>query len=298
MRKRAAPASSGAGPAPDRRVLGALALALALVAAVATPGLAGRPTSGTAVVGTIPEAPKAGQCRAPLSAPAELNSRVDRVPLVECSEPHSAEIIHVGELTGDTYPDGGQRSRSLSRAQDACDDLALRYVAGVRSDDIEHRVTPRYLARVTVPHELQWREGQRWYSCQVAPDTSFFPMSYSGSVRLAMLTVPPPLFAACANSLARIAPVPCDRPHAGEQLTFEGPEAGFTDYVLGGDAGDRYCGPIAAGVLGVADPTYGGKLTIRFWRMDGGASCWAFSTDGQLLTGTLIGLGNGPLPYA
>jgi hypothetical protein len=273
----------------DRRAVAAVAFALALISVLTFPGVVGRNTEGAAVVGTVPDAPRLGDCLAPLTTPRQLASMTDAVGVVPCSEPHSAELILTGRLDTDTYPGASPAAAdALIDIDRQCQDAVTRYVSGVRPNGPLGRLDPRARARVTVPSTVQWAYGQRWYGCEVMPATDSYPISWTGTAHLAGLGAPPAVFATCAQGIGG-QPVDCSRVHSAEQLTWNDRPA---------DADTTGCYALAAAIMKTADPTYAGKLVVANRKVQAWTECWIATQGSAQLTGTLIGHGSGPLPLS
>jgi len=269
----------------NRRAVAVVAFAVAALSVLVLPGAIGRNTVGLPVAGSVPAAPQDGACRAPLTSAAQVVGYEDAVPVVPCSEPHSGEIVYVGSIASDLRPDDAAADASiLIRIEDQCDDLARRFVAGVRDSHPLGRVDPRSRGRLTLPTQVQWAQGQRWWSCQVVPASGAMPSAWEGTARLAALKRPPATFANCADGVNG-APVDCALPHTAELLSWnDTPERGVTG-----------CLEVVAAIMNVEDPTVGGKLEIVGRKTQAWTSCWVHSISGPL-TDTVIDLGDAPLP--
>lgn len=282
-------------PVGDRRAFGYGLLVLALVAALCVPGLLGRRADGSATAAPPAPPPTVGQCLAPIEKPADLD-RLTGMPTVDCTDPHSAEIVFVGQFgAADAYPEN-TASTSLVYPYRACA-LQADQFAGISTPATAQvnpatgavaHVRPQIEAPVMVPTRHQWLSGQRWYACQIRPAGDTLPMSYDGSASQAAwaATLPAP-FARCAQVIGGDA-VPCTEPHYAEQLT---------DFIDAHTPLD--CHRAAARLIGTADPSFHGSLSLTGWQAAGGrTACWATSTTGEPFIGTLLGLGDQPFPGA
>ena len=158
------------------------------------------------------------------------------------------------------------------------------------------------------PSPLQRRAGQRWSACVVGGPAAH---PYKGRLHDVLTSgLLPATFASCWNSDALLdsGQVRCDRPHAVELLATTG--LGSTPHT----APDvrRSCSVYAGRTMRSADPDRGGAL--RFEIVDfrdtvtvvpPSASqvlqetfigCLAVARDGLQLSGSLVGVGDGPLP--
>ena len=274
----------------DRRFAGGTIMVLILVAIMCAPGVVGRSIIGAPAPAVhVNPRPVPGDCLGPLETPAQLNSVFDVVPTVPCTQPHSAEVLAVGRLDSRTWPkrpsvsDAAFTSGALSQQ---CDQLAGRFL-GWGTKSAVPRIQVSFFTRLTVPADLEWQLGQRWYSCEVLPGVLDFPISYDGSARNASVGTPPGAFANCSEGPGQL-PVSCDRPHHAELLTRSYRSAAPTTAA---------CRQLVGKVIGTSDPTFGGQLAVLA-RADGGvSSCWVTTTSSQSLVATLINHGSGPLPF-
>lgn len=274
---------------PSRRTSAALLGALVLVVLLGVPAVTGHTVAGQG----LPEIqlsprPQPGQCVAPLQTPTQLNTVVDVVPIVPCTAPHSAELLTVRTLDPADWPkrpditDGQFTNGALSVA---CNELAGQYL-GWGTKSALHRVSVSFFTRLTVPSELQWSAGQRWYACELMPGVLDFPLSWTGTARNANNGTPPDVFATCAEKAAELR-VSCHRPHSAEQLT---------QTYAGQPMDARDCALLAGRVIGTPDPTFGNQLAVVARQVNGGTACWVTTTSTRSLTGTLINHGAAPLP--
>ncbi len=265
-------------------------MVLILVAVMCAPGIVGHSVMGAPAPAVhVDPRPLPGDCLGPLENPDQLNSVFDVVPAVPCSQPHSAEVLAVGTLDPKAWPnrptvaDTGFTSGSLSRQ---CDQQAGRFLGwGVGSPT--SRIQVSFFTRLTVPGDLEWKLGQRWYSCEVMPGVLDFPISYDGTARNASIGTPPGAFASCSEGPGQLA-VSCDRPHHAELLTRS---FGSTPPTT------ARCRQMVATVIGTSDPTFAGQLAVLARGQGGVSNCWVTTTSSQSLTATLINHGSGPLPF-
>jgi hypothetical protein len=278
-----------------RRWSGLVLLVLAIAAMVVLPRAIGRPVAGSPRIGPIPGPPIQGACLPPFVTQAELDD-LSTPATVPCDRPHGAEITLVIQLDTVAYPEPAWPTSGtdpiLSQPIDTCQAQNALYV-GVTGVSPDQRVLPRYRSKVTVPDQIQWLAGQRWYACSVLPDVPL-PVSYTGTAHLAFYGVPPAPFATCADGPHQAA-VPCNHPHAAEQLTagYQGPTQSWPP--LPPNTADS-CRQLAKTIIGTEDPEFGGRIEIIGWFDGSGLSCWLQAAGGRRLVGTLIGHGTGPLP--
>jgi Septum formation len=161
----------------------------------------GRVTLPTDMYGEHP--PSAGQC---------LDT--SRSAVIDCTQPHDAEVMSVGKLTATSMPDennAGALTMPICRARLA------EYLAGPDADATNLVAMPLW------PNEQQWKDGQRWLLCtvvEVGADEK--PQLRVGSLEGALQTLDQFRFQTCSVSSpsrdARIQRGPCDGPHLGEAI--------------------------------------------------------------------------------
>lgn len=275
----------------DKRFAGIVLIALMAIGIIVVPGVLGRAQSGSASPAVHVRAPlRTGQCLAPLDGPTELNTIVDLVPPVPCTRAHSAEVILVGIIDPATFPrrptvsDAAFTNGLLSQQ---CDLRAAKFL-GWGTKNALPRIQVSFYSRLTVPGDLEWSLGQRWYACELMPGVLDYPISYTGSARNASIATPPSAFANCSDGPGLMA-MSCGQPHHAEQLTR-------TYTSKAGTAGD--CTALVGKIIGTADPTFHGQLAVLSRLAGGAAECWITTTSNQALTATLINRGAGPLPWA
>lgn len=310
-----------------RRGAGALVVTLTVLAAVVVPNIGTRSVRGFAQSATIPAPPAAGDC---LLSPISMSTGNDgqfRTPgpatdlIVEpCTGRRYGEVVLMhdsGSLTG--FPDG---VRIAYPQDDACWSAAQRFLG---LPDFAADPTPvlsywypagNSTALELAPGDLQRAAGRTWTACVVlATDLDARSLPYGISARDAFSDGrPPDAFASCTDSadITAFDPVPCDEPHHIEFLGYSGDLVGATASSI-----DRTCGELAARLTRMPDPTAGGALQVRaaighydevgvlqpgMQGSDGGfadtAVCRVIAPDDRPLTGTLLGLGDGPVPWS
>jgi hypothetical protein len=283
--------------ATDRRLVGIALLSVILATLMSIRAIAGWEVSGRPGVAPLPAAPQPGTCVGPAGM-TPLVEPVETIAPGSCSGPHSAEIFYLGTMTGGDYPAGPDGSRlvvtpEFTRAQYVCHDQARRYV-GEFDESAHWRVPPRLFVRVTVPSAAAWNTGQRWFTCQAVPRTDLDPVAFDGTMAGAQSAAhPPAILGSCAEKVGGH-PVDCPLPHNVEQLTLaQIPIMMQAQRTLG--SGPPACDTLAATIIGRADPTFGGRISIVDHVEPLQRSCWAVAVDGSRLTGSLIGHGEQPL---
>ncbi|MDQ6658535.1 MAG: septum formation family protein [Actinomycetota bacterium] len=277
-------------PGPHRRYCGYALLTAAVLAALCVPSLVGRNTNGAPIAAPPDPPPHVGQCRAPIERPEELG-RLIGARLVDCGNPHSAEVVSVGQLDPSTGYPLTAAAPSLTDPGKQCAADALTFVAAmpaVRGKPTALHVFPQFRTEVTVPIRAQWDAGQHWYSCQILPAIEDLPVSYTGTASRAAIGPLPAAFGRCAQSIDGD-PTPCSEPHSAEQISLSQPiPANNKTDILD-------CRQLAEGIIGAHDPTFGGALSLTSWRSDSTVACWATATTSSEMVGTLVGWGDRPL---
>ncbi|MGI8418644.1 MAG: septum formation family protein [Nakamurella sp.] len=277
-------------PGPHRRYYGYALLTAAVLAALCVPSLVGRNTNGAPIAAPPDPPPKVGQCRAPIERPEDLG-RLIGAQLVDCGNPHSAEVVAVGQLDLDASYPLTAAAPSLTDPGKQCAADALAYIGvvdAVPGESSALHVAPQFRTEVTVPIRAQWDAGQHWYSCQILPASEDLPVSYSGMVSGAATGPLPAAFGRCAQSIDGD-PTPCAEPHSAEQISLSQPKPADNQTDI------LDCRQLAETIIGAADPTFGGALSLTSWNSDGTVACWATSTTSSEMVGTLIGWGDRPL---
>jgi hypothetical protein len=279
----------------DRRFVGIVMMSVILVAVLCVPGLLGRNLGGSATPAVHVDAPlRVGDCLAPLDTPEQLNSVVDLVPTVPCSQSHSAEVLAVGRLDRTTRPTVSDPTFTTGSLSQQCDQLAGRFL-GWGTKTALPRIQVSFFTRLTVPGALEWQLGQRWYSCELMPGLLDYPISYRGTAADASFRTPPGAFANCSDGPGTSA-VSCDRPHHAEQLTRTYRRAATAAVAANSATGaDTTCIHLAGQVIGTVDPTFGGQLAVLTRAQGGASECWVTTTSNLSLTSTLINHGSGRL---
>ena len=271
----------------DKRFVGLVLIALMAIAVIAVPGVLGRHLPGAATPAVHVDPPlEVGNCLAPLDSPQQLNTIVDLVPVVACSDAHSAEVIAVGWIDAVDYPvrptvgDAAFTSGPLSQQ---CDQAAGKFL-GWGTKNTLPRIQVSFYTRLTIPGDLEWSLGQRWYACELMPGVLDYPITYNGTAQNASFRTPPSAFANCSDGPDET-PISCNEPHHAEQLTSRYSKS---------TSSNGNCTTLAGEIIGTADPTFAGQLAVLA-RVQGGASqCWVTTTSSRDLTATLINHGSGP----
>ena len=283
-----------------RRLIGALILLVAAVTVIAVPGLLRPGVAGTAFPAPIPPPPSPASC-------VVLRAGGTVVP-ADCALAHDGEVVAVwrasdAAIAGVTAETCAQLG-SLSVVPRYTQDVAGWQASPVASVSLV----------VRAPAALQ-DTANDWAACVV---TAGGPQ-FSGSLTEVFgLDAVPDVFRRCS---AGPRPSACALPHHAERIA--GTDGSLTDDYTGGSPDGRVfkvqlslqqsCEAVAATVTGVRDPTYGGRLAVEVvvdstdsykdptswygtsFRYQAGC---VLRTTAGLLTASLVGLGDDPLPVA
>jgi hypothetical protein len=161
-------------------------------------------------------------------------------------------------------------------------------------------------AKWFIPSPVLRSAGQTWAACVVTdPDGRPYP----GTIRSAFSGgILPARFGTCWRSeqlSVGVDYVDCGTAHRSELIaTGSVVQSAWVDF----DEMVASCGQIAARAMGRADPTLTGELRLAtspgadMWnranRRSSSAVCYVTSATDRQLSGTLIGIGDGPIPWA
>ncbi|WP_420120490.1 hypothetical protein [Nakamurella sp.] len=304
----------------DRRLAGALLVLLTVVGATVLSSVAGRGLAGTPVAAPLPDPPAVGDCllgptvgTAAATGPAAIADGRPEPPTFGPCDPAGidpvagpvGEVVAVRPMTG---PD-----RTAGPAEAGCRPAALAY-AGLRprgdtfavpGSPADDPIQWRYSVDVqtTWITQLPAHPGAgSWAACIARPGAAG-----SGPGRLADAFAGGALpggYGTCWQSAelsAAVQVVDCREPHVAELIAL-GRAIGTGP--VEPDLVRQSCLDQAALVLRRADPTAGGALSIRVdpERPPGGGAalspaCFVTAADGRVLVGSLVGIGDGPLPF-
>lgn len=304
----------------DRRVAGIVLLVVALVAVMVVPLLSGRRTAGSPVAMSFPLPPQIGDC---LMAPFPGAATAGVPPEIPVTATRFGPCTGVvgGQVVG-FWPDRAAADAANVGVRTAwtgpCYRAAAEY-AGLdstgRSVDFPGVVangpavwkpTISFSPYLLVPGDEEKRAGRSWTACVAVPTDR---ADYAGTLRAAFSTGEMPAeFGSCWAG-TDLDDVPnteqCTRPHTAELVAtgwirnrVEAPTAVI----------DQLCTDITGRILRTTDPTRGGELRLVVDRFTSGMvsrqdsalviGCFLTSSGGQKLSGTLIGLGDRPVPLA
>jgi len=301
----------------DRRAAGVAVLVLALVAVVVGPSISGRRVVGTAVGLTFAGPPRVGECISPLpEGVVEKGRYIHVVPVTaiafsNCSGAIGGEVVGVWptEAAAQTDQTGSRRGGPCYR--EAADYTGLQPfsrdtdVFGAAFDGAVYwKPTIGFNPINIVPGGLATAGGQTWVACLAAPTRV---ASYHGTLRGAYVAgTLPDAFGLCWNR-DDLDTVPtllhCDDPHATELLAT----GWVRNRALVSNAEiEASCRSVAGRIMRTADPSRQGAISIVIDPVsrDGAqredapiaVNCFATAVLPQQLSGTLISLGDRPLP--
>ena len=311
----------------DRRLVGGLVLAVAVIAALAGNART-KQVAGDVVRGPLPDPPAVGDCvlePLPESVLNAFNGSEEvadhlTVRMAPCTGARYGEVVAVVAAGLDySVPTGGDIWSDPNSPANTCSAAAGTYL-GAEAGDYLHRWSPATAMTLGAvgPDPVLAHAGQRWLACLVVglgePDGAVRTTHrYSRTLRdaLSSLRLPPEL-AQCAPALpamgASVEMIPCGRPHSAELFG--------TAWSDRPDDAERVrltgeCTDFVRKLAGTADPTAGGRLRVRVTSVELPPDssdtspdavgpmyyyCGVEAVAGHVLTGPLLGLGIGPLP--
>ena len=295
-----------------RRIAGIAMIVLAGVGVGAATTLRQQVTGGSAAAIAIPAPPQVGDCVLDgAELPQRVSSGTPTFGYGPCVGARAGEVVSV---VADPWVDPGAKdSHTAMRDGSPSDAIAAqcaqdaRVYAGLAAapptiDPAAGGVSfsPSIWLPVSAlfPDDRQRAVGQDWVACVVESPTD---TTFAGSVRAVFARQQPSgtlpaAFARCLVEANATTAGDCDVPHQVELLGFrlvkDTPDAAR----LARSA----CTDFAATVLKRPDPTAGGALEVVsiYDRSTHEATCQIASAGPRLLRGSLIGLGDRPIPWA
>ena len=291
-----------------------------IVAVLLVPIVSGWRVHGQAQRSSTSGPPRVGDCLS--SVPSQRSSMESGQPLFAvttrpCNESNVGEVAAVVSKIHFSPPtlDNGQTVAQ----QVNCDPLVRNYLGwptpaadgGPGPSNTQASLAWQPPDTISVgllgPGVAQYIAGQRWTACVVYPEYGPYPGSIRGSVRNGHGA---DTFGSCLSTsdseAARM--IPCREPHRTEIFGRMPVDADDSKANL-----DASCLTLARGITGMRDPTVSGNLTIAVidqqiqddnpeppTRTPLGrhqAWCSATAAGSQSLAGTLIGIGDRPLPW-
>jgi hypothetical protein len=139
---------------------------------------------------------------------------IGRAAVINCDQPHDAEVISVGKLTATAMPD---ESAGTTMTVPICRERLAEYLGGPDADATNLIAMPLW------PDDKQWASGERWLLCTVAEvGAEENPLSRIGSLQGALMSLDKFRFQTCSVSSPsrepRIRRGPCDAAHLGEAI--------------------------------------------------------------------------------
>lgn len=157
-------------------------------------------------------APAVGGCR--VLTPDDVESTTNATRTVPCTEPHTAETFAVGQ-----FPDKFARvdyddEETAAWATDTCSRKLQQFLGADESLMMRTVLTPAWFG----PSEKAWKEGARWYRCDVIgggqQSKSFIDLP-EGSARKLLSDQPEDRWLVCAvgETISGAVKVPCSQAH-------------------------------------------------------------------------------------
>lgn len=293
-----------------------LLLAVALVCTLAVPSLVGRKVPGLPVAEAIAGAPAVGTCVSSITVPAPAQTddagaagQAGSWP-VATTAPCAGKVI--GEIISVAAANGAQHGvwSGNDDAQPGCRSLVESYLGTSATTDVVGVQWSKsiYVDAVTVgPDAHDSAAGRSWSACVMSAVGQQYvaPPTLKSSWKTDTL---PSAYGLCwaTTVVQHGVPTACTKPHTSQQLAFalvQRAPASSNSIVSVADPGHvaASCRELAAGIMQVKDPSFGGALAIQVVTDQAGApymQCAVSATAGRSLTGSLIGLGTRPLPLS
>lgn len=99
-----------------------------------------------------------GECVEEASVTEEGEQEIGALPVVDCAEPHHAEVFHTIQLTDESYP-----ADVTTQAEEACYGEFENYVGIPYEDSL-------YYFTATYPTQGSWDQGDRQIACLLVGD--------------------------------------------------------------------------------------------------------------------------------
>jgi len=299
-----------------RRAVGLAVLVLALLAVVVAARVDGTRVAGTAIAPPGLSAPNVGECVASFADPARAVPAGDNPVAVTPSDEFSGPLppivgvvdetgVRFARCTGDHLGEvvayrrmARQWTSDADRQSDIdwCRSVAADYRAHLQwrvSDAADSLWVPSTGQRFTVVLSAPFVDpGEpRWSACLVVPPHG---ESYRGSYVQSLAFGPAPApFGSCFTDGSVEVPASCAELHTSQEfgISFGRPLA----------PRDRIarCRDLIGEMTGLSDLTAGGRLRTTLvdnGEANGYSSCRLSAVGKHLLTGTLIGVGEGRVP--
>lgn len=316
----------------DRRLVGALLVAVVLAAAISVPAWGGLRITGRGVAIELPADPKVGDCifdasagvatavlqqpRSSATADINFDQSLPGIPVV--AGPCNDQPV-IGEVVAMISQSGRAPGRSVPSGQDfaqRCRTAALEY-AGLEQMDDRFTLTDQQVSDpVTwnlsihtetsrlLPSPLLRSAGRAWSACVAsAPGLNPHHGTLAAAYRGGEL---PNEFGTCWDSrdvTTAMRSVGCGDAHVAELVsmgTVHDRSATTPEAIR------NSCSGLAARVIGRTDPTAGGRLVVQVSPDPGDTIRYTFPSleivcyvmpDDHSLSGSLVGLRDQPLPF-
>jgi len=300
----------------DRRLAGLLVLVLAITAVVVAPAIDGRRVAGAGVAAAFPAPPEVGACvLPPVPVGPKVGGLLPEIPVTavhfgSCEGVIAGEVVSLlasDQVTGMDLSFPGPCADGISAFAGLQVSARSATVPGAPPDSpAVWTPTLGSTGLLIVPSQSERNTGRLWAACLVVPTMH---STYHGTLRHAFTAGRlPDQFGLCwAESDLDHMPdlLPCAEPHPAELLA-----TGWIENrsVVTLERVEASCLDIAGRIMRTGDPGRGGAITIVTdpVRRDGASrpdapltvGCFATSSAGAPLTGTVIGLGDSPVPLA
>ncbi|ALG14355.1 septum formation family protein [Kibdelosporangium phytohabitans] len=134
--------------------------------------------------------------------------------VVDCADPHDAEVVNTGKLTATSMPD---EATAATLTIPPCREKLAEYLGGPDMDATNLVAMPLW------PNQEQWAKGERWLLCTVAEvGADERPAKRTGSLEGALQGNELFRYQTCSVSSpsreAKLRRGPCDGPHLGEAV--------------------------------------------------------------------------------
>jgi len=288
----------------ERRLAGVLVLLVGLSCVLIVSGLLRHQVHPTAGRAPMPAPPAVGSCVDLVDADAGRTTAV-----VDCAAPHEGEVV--------VALDADDPHRAPQATSGRCTEAVPAYLGAALSHERgEWTVSAVSFGAVAVNAPLGQSIGDYgWSACVLTAHGTRYQVSLHDLTALDLL---PAELGTCFDGPS---PKSCADPHESQQLATAG---AYLDAAQRAQASDERtaaliaalhpdCDALAAELAGTVDPTYSGALTVRV-RIDYisqtlvpsfargqvvayRARCLLASADRQLV-GSVLGLGDRPLPFA
>ena len=309
-------------------MVGVLLLVAALIAVFAVPGAIGHRAAGSPASEPIAAPPAVGTCVSAITAPAAATptglvsgsparTTLPVATLSSCTGQVVGEVISVTAQGSSTALGSSAHSSSAAQgsAPSAISPGGQDTVPSCRSQVEAYLGTPAttdllgvqwsrsiYVDAVTVGPDAHDRAaGRTWTACVLsAVDQHYTAPSTLRSSWLSR-TLPSAYGLCWADAVVQHGvPTPCTAPHRTQQLAFGLPGGAASEAAMTAQE-TTGCRQLAAAIMDVRDPTFGGALSVQVVADPAGApyvQCVVQATDTKRLTGSLVGIGQRALPLS